>query len=391
MFHSLIGLYLKLMKNKGIHETDSSTEQVSEIKETKQGPFMSKATKHTIMMSVIFGVSFALIGGFGGYALYTTLHPKTAVVYNASNYGTIPTKNELDTYISKNTLLDTFNTDNKAYSLLNYALFKQAAEKYTLTISKGTVLSSGITQTIESTVYNTPDETFSQNISSSSIVSTANRTYDRHDQKLDTYDCKKKEDWANNPTCKNVTYDSYIQSNGKLNRGNYYCTSSTYSSDCPITDRYLTNDQSVYEASTEKSKHVVNAVMIYDIGPKTVTSSSVSKTKSGYEIKVEVTPDKGTFKSSVQMKTTGGLASYPKFSSSNLTIQVDEEFNLISHTAVDEYTAVIGPINSPATQNFTSYYFRSDTDTFNDVKVTIPEISDISDFKGYQLFPSSTK
>lgn len=379
-----------LYKMPNSDEKNEKTSEKCEVTSTdqKKSHKLSKSTKHTLLVSSVYMVCFGIIGGFGGFALFRWLNPESSGVYNAIGYGNIPTVADINTAKAGGTLVASYNTNKTAYSLANFALYKQANYSYTLNIGKGTVVSSGITQNIVSGTYNTPDETFSQNISSSSIVHTADRVYDKHDGSVTAYNCKTASDWANNPTAKDITYDDYIASYGKLNKNYYYATTATYAEDHPITDRYLCTDYSEYKASSDSTKHYVNSVIIYDIGPKTVTSSSISETATGYEIKVELTPNKGTFKSSVQMKTTGGLNSYPSFTSSNLTFEVDTDFNLVSSYAEDQYTAVVGPINSPATQKFYQYYFHSDTSSFNNVNVTIPEISDTSDFSGYQLFPT---
>jgi hypothetical protein len=88
------------------------------------------------------------------------------------------------------------------------------------------------------------------------------------------------------------------------------------------------------------------------------------------------------------MRTTGGLSSRPPFKKSHLEFQLDIDFNLVSSYFYDEYTAQIGGlINSAATSDMWQYYFHSDSSTFQDVQVTIPEPDSEDNFTGYQLFP----
>ncbi|MFA6861110.1 MAG: hypothetical protein WCR56_01840 [Bacilli bacterium] len=348
---------------------------------------MTPATKKSIIVSCVFAVCFATIGGFGGYFLFGMLHPTGTNAYNGVNYGKVPTTIEVNFAIDKGTL--TADYKDTAYSLINYCLSSFSQKQYSLIIGKGSVVSSGVTQTIESGTFATPTETFRQNISSSSFVHTADRNYDQYDGKVVAYNCQTADDWTSNPTSSELTYDQYIQTYGKLIRPYYYATTQDYSSDYPITDRYLSYDYATYKASSDSTKHLVNDVIIYDIGPNTVSSSTIEENDAGYLLTAVLVPNKATFKYSVQMKATGGLGTYPSFSASTISFQVDKELNLVSSTFTDSYTVnVKGILNSTAEATFTQYYFQGSTPTFNDVEVKIPEIGD-TDFVGYKLFPTA--
>jgi hypothetical protein len=364
--------------------TPVETEKAVDKKQKHMSP---KAGKRTVIISCVFALSFGLVGGVLGYVLHNVLHQKSSIDDSgAVDLGDIPSKKTVDKEIAAGTITTTYQ--KKAYALINYSLQLQASSPYSLIIGRGATVAAGVTQNIQSCTISTPEETFNQNISQSSMVQTADRYYDSHDKKVAAYNCKTASDWGNKPTAKDLSYDDYIQLHGKLLQGQYYATTGETTKDKPVSDVFLTTDEKEYEASKDKTKHLVNAVLIYDVGPKTVLSSTIAKNDSGYLLTAELDPTTADGKSSVNMKTTGGLNGYPTFSSSHIEIQVDSEFQMVSSYFEDAYKVAKVGLVLDASQKFDQYYFHSDSLNFQNVAVKIPDISDTSELAAYSLFPA---
>lgn len=358
--------------------------------------------KYLISTTIVLLIS-ALVGAGGGFLFYRWQNPQSATLSLSGSEGYVPTKAEVEKSLKAGTLLSDYQ--DKYYQLLNYSLSLQQESSYSLTIGKAKVVSSGVTQNVVSCNYTTPEVIYNQNVSSSALVKTANRFYDRYDEKVTCYLESVPDDWTKASNSVEYTYDEYMQKYGKLLLSSYYCTSTTDMSQVteatPIADRYLSREKQVYDSCQDKTKHHVNGVIIYLVGPHSVKSSKMEKKGSTYHIELELFTDKDKKQNtdpqkkitpansyySVQMRTTGGLASRPVFSQSKLQFELDENLYLKSSYFYDEYTAVVGPINSPATSEMTQYYFHSDSDTFDDVKVVVPNYNDADIFAGYQLFP----
>jgi hypothetical protein len=359
-------------------KTESSSESPKPAKKS------SRIKRSTVIGLTVLVSVWAVVGGFGGYFVYTLIHPAGSGIKTIVGGTNIPSEETVQKELKNNTLLDDYK--DKAYCLLNYAFNKQAGYTNTLTITRGNVQASIANQAVQSCTLSTPDGVYNQNISSG-FVSTANRFYDNGDGKIQAYVCSKTSDWPNK-TADVETYDQYIQKYGKLFRGKYYCVTQTDTSkitdDNPVSDIFLTNDAIEYAKSEDKTRHIVNGVSIYYIASSTVTTSSIVKNDNGYRIQATLNPAKGADSYYlVQMKTTGGVN--VSFKSTTLDYQLDEDLDLVSCRAEDTYTAV----GAAATQILCSYYFHSDTTTFNSVSVSIPATSDTSDFAGFQLFPAT--
>ena len=368
-------------------------------KKKEKLPLTPKQEKKRAILttSIVVAVSI-VVGAAGGYVLFHWLNPERTVLSGGGSEGVVPTKAEIEKSLSANTL----EQDYQPYQLVNYSLHAQASFPYALTLCQGAAVSMGVSQNIQSATYSTPKVVFNQNISSSSVVHTADRYYDYLDGTVHSYKGSTAEDWA---SAKDVsyTYDDFLQKNGKLFQGSYYCTSDTssLSEERPVSDKYLTSDPSVYEQSEEKSKHHLCGVVIYLIGPSTVKNSTLKKTDSGYEVTLDLYTDSDVSQNtdttkhissgcsyySVQMRTTGSLASRPPFTSSHLVFALDSSLYLTSSVFTDTYSANIGFMSASMSQTLNQYYFHSDSETFASVDVPVPEKGD-EDFKGYDLFPA---
>lgn len=344
----------------------------------------TKKKKLTIILIVVFSIIFGLAGAVLGYIVYNLTSPKNDKVTLIA--GETITDKEIEAIqksISKGTVINDYQT--APYKLINYALDLDAKAKYSLILCKGSAVAVNVTQNIQSATFRTPDQIFNENISSSSMVSTANRYYDRKNNEVIQYECKNKDDWKSaTPTTSN--YDDYISRFGKLLSGIYYCTKDETRGE--ISDKFLTLNKEEFDSSKDASKFQVNSILIYSIGSNTVykNKSIMEKKGDNYEITLSL---KSTGESyySVQMRNTGGLKSNPKFDPSvnKLIFTLDKNLNLVSSVFTDKYNADVGMIQASTTQTLTQYYFRGETNSFNGVDVKIPDIQDI-EFNGYQLF-----
>ena len=336
----------------------------------------------TITLVTTLSVIFALIGAVGGYFLYNITTPKKDnIVFAAGEVATEQDIKNIQNSLSKNSILNDYK-DNP-YKLINYSLNNFANAKYSLVIGKGQAVAMGVSQNIESATFRTPDVIFNQNVSSSSVVSTANRYYDKMNNEVIQYECSKKEDWAN-ASSTTANYDDYIARFGKLLSGIYYCTKD--SEKTPISDKFLSLEKTEYESSNDASKFPVNSIIIYAIASKTINKSSLEKVGENYKVTLSLKKT-GESYYSVQMKTTGGLKSAPVFDPSvnKLEFTLDSELNIISSVFTDKYKADVGLMSADTTQTLTQYYYHGDTPTFEGVEVKIPDISE-TEFNGYQLF-----
>ena len=336
----------------------------------------------TITLVTTLSIIFALVGAVGGYFLYNITTPKKDnIVFAAGEVATEQDIKNIQNSLSKNAILNDYK-DN-SYKLINYSLNSFANAKYSLVIGKGQAVAMGVSQNIESATFRTPDVIFNQNVSSSSVVSTANRYYDKMNNEVIQYECSKKEDWKN-ASSTTANYDDYIARFGKLLSGIYYCTKD--SERAPISDKFLSLEKSEYESSKDASKFPVNSIIIYAIASKTINKSSLEKVGENYKVTLSL-KKAGESYYSVQMKTTGGLKSAPVFDSSvnKLEFTLDSNLNIISSVFTDKYKADVGLMSADTTQTLTQYYYHGDTPTFEGVEVKIPDISE-TEFNGYQLF-----
>lgn len=338
--------------------------------------------KRVFFTSLFLSIITAVVGGMGGYVLFDIFNPtetNSFVDYNT----------EYDAAKIQSALAAGSANNQKAVDLANYALDLQAKSPYALTIGQGTVnAAAGVKQTIESCTYATPDGIFNQNISDSSMVHTANRFYDDM-EKMKTYVCKKPDEWKSSLASKDMTYDEYIQSNGRLIKGEYWISEDTSDASKVVPEKYVGTTE-----SKGPKNHRLNGVIIYTLTSGTVTDSSVKKTDGGYHLSLTLDFEKATFYYTVQMKTTGGLDARPNFTSAMAQFDIDNDGYLVSSIFKDSYRVKTG-ITTNADDEMTQYYFHSDTSTFTNkdgksVEVKIPTM-DEKDFVGYQLFPSEEK
>ena len=293
--------------------------------------------------------------------------------------------NDIENSLKQNTLMNDF-ADGKAYLVLRHALNKQAKSPYSLTIGKSQVKASFLnyTQSITSATLITPTMAFNQNTSTSALVKTAFRFYDEYNGSIDAYEGKTVDDWHDDTKPQPYSYDKYIQAYGKLFQGYYYCTDG--GSDIP--DKYYTRNTEQFEQLVDNNKREINSVVIYDIKASSIDGCDLKMTDEGYQVTINLNPQKGTYYYQNQMLNTGGLDSKPQFKASILTFNLSKDLYLVSSHFEDSYDFK-AVFEMSGVQTMDQYYFHSDNNIFSNgqkkVSVTIPAISE-KDFNGYELF-----
>ncbi|MCI2068635.1 MAG: hypothetical protein LKJ88_03555 [Bacilli bacterium] len=378
----------------------SSESGVKSQKKAKSLTLRQRQRK-TVIVACCIGVVSAGLGAIGGILLYRNNHPDVGSInlpVNDNNDNTTPAQKAklVKASLDKGTILEDYK--DKPYLIYQYASYLQSSSPYALTVGKAVVISSGVESDIQSGTYSSPEAVFNQNISATNStlihIDTAFRFYDKKDGNVTAYECKHASDWAAEgikPT-EVYSYDDYIQTYGKLNKGAYYCSDVSTSAVTPIPDKYLTDDAEVYTQSKDTTKHFVDGVVVYSLFASTVLTSSFTKTEQGYHLEFDLDPQTANSYYSVQMKKTGNLASYPSFTSSKLTFELGEDLGLISSHFSDKYSVKVSFINSSATQEMTQYYFRSASSSFvsgdKTVEVKVPDIADTV-FNGLDLYPAA--
>lgn len=392
------------MDNK--NETKDEMEPASSVSGDKSKKKVKTLTlrrkqRKTMIVCCCIGVVCSGLGAIAGILLYRNNHPDVGSInlpVNENNDNTTPAQKAkiVKASLDKGTILEDYK--DKPYLIYQYASYLQSSSPYALTVGKAVVISSGVESDIQAGTYSSPEAVFNQNISATNSslihIDTAFRFYDNKDGNITAYECKHASDWAAEgikPT-QVYSYDDYIQTYGKLNKGAYYCTDVSTSAVTPIPDKYLTDDVDSYAKSKDSTKHFVDGVVVYSLFASTVLTSSFTKTENGYHLEFDLNPETSNSYYSVQMKKTGNLASYPSFTSSKLTFELGEDLGLISSHFSDRYSVKVSFINSSATQELTQYYFRSASSSFvsdsKTVEVKIPEISDTV-FNGLDLYPAA--
>lgn len=274
-------------------------------------------------------------------------------LFEGYNYLECAKYSNLNSILSDKELAD--DPTSQAIAAANTSLYKLAKAKYFLTYEKQAVIATvGIktTQDIEAVTYASPEVTFNQNISSSSFVHTADRFYD-YGNSIDSYRESTPDKWKNSES-KSYTYDQFIQSRGKLLKRLYFLNVDSSSEH----REYLTDDESQVTSTTYQEQAVIG----YDIGPKSITSATIQNSGSNYLITIEMdyTTPTGFREMGLQMQMTGGLSGLPNFSSVEIQMTIDKNLNMIKNHSTASYNALIGGINAQCSSESTVYYFTQD-------------------------------
>lgn len=346
--------------------------------------------KRTMITSIIISVISCLVGGFGGYVLYSGLNPEEdPIVIEKGN--TFYDVQAIEASLEEGTFISLYQ--EKLQDPLNYMLDQFVSQTpYTLVIGKGVVhAAAGVEQSILSANYCSPEGFYVEKISDSSLVHTADRYYDDAlSMNIKAYEAKYPTDWEKGIEPKDYTYDQYIQAFGKLNTGLYYCLDkSDVSEEEPIPDKFLTLSKEEYEQSQETGKRVRNGLITYTLSKNTIQSGTIEKRENGYFFHVDLNVPAGVSFTTVQMKSTGRLKARPSFTSCFLEFETDLSLNLIRSLFHDEYRVNTGGLVTNATSDLNQQYFKSETSLFQtgakEVNVSRPDPKAL-DFNGYELW-----
>lgn len=343
------------------------------------------------------------LGSGAGYYLYDVINkaPEETITGPDGN-SSLDALEQRNKKVEEALKKDTLVTEITAADIVNYAFDVYTAKEYTLVLGQGVAIANAgikVNQTIKSTTYNTPEGFFHQKESDSSFVHAADRYYeDRESQIIHGYEASRATDWAKTDV-KEYSYDDFIQAYGKLNTGNYYCHSNTPDQDHPIPEKFIGFSKEDFEQSTEKKKIIRNGALIYNLTDDTIkpvgenSKTSIEKTENGYQVVLDLDVTGNPYSVSyyaVQMKSTGNLATRPKFSECVLTFQFDSDLNPITSEFFDHYKADTGIISADTESTIHQYYYYSENNTFQGTVVHIPEINE-PDFDGYALLPTEEK
>lgn len=367
----------------GPTENGNQSFEVVETEETdlkRKGPKKKSKLNAGWITSIVTVVVFAaVVGSGGGYYLYNYLHPeKDSVVLSSDD---TPTAEKMQKSIDGNTVSKDYK--DKAYQVLNYAFYKQASYKYSLSVTTGKTHALIADQTIKSACLVTPECDYFENLSSG-FTSTAFRFFDKKDgtNSIESMKAKKESEWET-MTPEPMSYDQYIQEFGKLYKGSYYVTYDTSDSSKTVPDVYLSDQEADYKAAlkTGSKASKVTGISIYNMNQKTVTESTIDEIDGGYQIRVTFDVKKGAcsyFKA--QMKTTGGVD--VSFNSSTITYELDRDLNLIHGKTVDGYKTV----GVQADQTLDIYYYHNESEaSFGGKMVLVPKTHSTETFKAYEL------
>lgn len=354
-------------------ETVEKQEPSLVAKEEKKAPVQDKAKKKksrkwifpTVLCCVSAGVGVML--GLIGYSMFGSKGPTVNYgdFFAGYDYASTTKYKSVNDVLNDKSLKD---SKDQAIAVLNSALYKSTLSNYYLAYSKQTVTAKvGVvtTQDIEAVTYASPTVSFNQNISSSSVVHTADRFYDYNDGKVTSYREKLPSDWKNaSPNAS--TYDSFLTERGKLLKRFYYLNIDVNSS----LRSYKTSNKD----EAKEGDYQEQSILGYDIGTDSVVDAVLSKDKDNYvvDVSMDYTTPTGFRQMAIQMKMTGGLSDNPSFSSVEMKITLDKDLNLKSSSTSASYNAKIGSLNAQCTSEDSTYYFMQN-DPFKDDSGEIKE------------------
>ena len=226
--------------------------------------------------------------------------------------------------------------DFEDYELINVVSekFKQCENCYSISIGEAKTI---VTQTIRNAQIKNGNEYFEDQLSYSSMVALAKRSYQHgKDGEIDVYD--------------GTATDSEVASYGAK------------------TASYNKKD---YKDLLGKS---LDEMFIYIISEKTVLDSSRSVKGNDVIVKLNLDPNLSTFYYKTQMLNLSGLSNLPPFSEVKLTYTFSKNLAL-THISVDEtFVATKAGIPVPATTNnvIEIYYYADQYYQIPDVNTLIP-------------------
>ncbi|MCI1245181.1 MAG: hypothetical protein LKG11_04500 [Bacilli bacterium] len=294
---------------------------------------LSKRLGAVITMSCLSVVAVALGAGLGFY-----LHGMTA---KQGDHTAVVTGNNdelLNTYgavISDDESVDfTKLVDKKVFTysdIANISLMLLKKKTNYMTQGKGYAKGGPVTQQIRDTVIRDGDDYMEESISASSVVKTASRTF-QSKEGVDVHD--------GHPVDGSVEKASYEKkaTHYKLDK---YFSSYGRTLDTPII--YLISDSTVNPLATTESGD---------------SPTSLTKTKGGYTLELELAPNGSTTNYQVQMIAISNLSSVD-FSFVHLTFYLDSKLQLLATESHEKYTVTLRklPVPTITEGRLTTKYF----------------------------------
>ena len=346
---------------------DTSPETTNKEIEKKEKNKMSNRKFAIIATPILLVVCAASIGGT--VLIYNAMKPEAPTMLGSPvNY------NELISRVNSNPTkpIDEIFVNDK-YNMANFVLAKVANNPYIITVGEGESGNNAVKQTISMTTIVTPEKVFNQNISTTERAplnidaSTALRVYDTRDNKISYYPQKKSSEWAS-ATAREVNYDSFIESYGKLFIPSYSVT----------VDE---NNKFSYVSNGTSGSVQVNSVFDYNFNAESVHSITLTKENNGsFSLALELDPIYSCIFYSRKVKTNGDLSKTPYFQGYiTVNMELDSNFNLVSSSSKEVYTAVLSGVTQTMTGTMASTYsYSSDAQNFkyNGKAIAIPEINE---------------
>lgn len=274
--------------------------------------------KKQVIISVSITVLCLALGGVGGYFVGKLFFPNNAVIdYSKMKDADFEDDQALLMKKYQSTKSDDYTTAFKPYEIANIGINKISNHDYVQVKTKGDVNAMGVNQTVRATSIKNKDEYFLENISASSMLQTGKRFYQRGE-----------------------TITTYNGENVEAERANW---NSTPQSELSLSE---------HEAKWGKQ---LSRPLIYIISSKTsYDTSTATKTSDGYKVILDLHPKYAVLRYVRQMVEISPVKD-PLFHSIQLTLNLDNDLNLLS-TEVNESYSVVMVVTAESVANIKDVY-----------------------------------
>lgn len=291
-----------------------------------------------VFVYLIIAASAATIGAGAGFAGKKLFGPANVYLddgdIDALKLDAAQIVKKIDSYNGTNDKVDTFTTGE----ILNYAMEKFRTCENCCSFTFG-VAKTIVDQDIRACLIKNGNEYFEESISKSSMVSLANRMFQKG---------------------ANSEISFYSADKGSI----------SISSD-GASGEYSQSEELKYSAEDYKKDYgkTLDEVFIYLISDQTILSSNVEKKEDGYIISVKLDPELSTYGYKNQMKNISGLNGLPSFENVDLTFSLNKDLRLKKLSIDENYTATKFSIDAQ-THGLVDIYYYSDE------YIKIPELNE---------------
>ena len=260
--------------------------------------------KKQVIISVSITVLCLALGGVGGYFVGKLFFPNNAVIdYSKMKDADFEDDQVLLMKKYQSSKSDDYTAAFKPYEIANIGINKISNHDYVQVKTKGDVNAMGVNQTVRATSIKNKDEYFLENISASSMLQTGKRFYQRGE-----------------------TITTYNGENVESERANW---NSTPQSELSLNE---------HEAKWGKQ---LSRPLIYIISSKTsYDTSTATKTSDGYRVILDLNPKYAVLRYVRQMVEISPVKD-PLFHSIQLTLNLDNDLNLLSSEVNESYSVVM--------------------------------------------------